>query len=241
MIIYAYTDGPMVETRFYFVYGEMIFRQLLHNDPNEENFTPFNPTIAAYGDPSLDEDGTFDFFRYLVAFEDIGLDEWPLPIYEWEDKPENEKNARILRTFLVRYLFPKYWDAFMLPYGNEDTQEEKTRVYHVFFNKFMQLMIATFHKYVPIIKLYEDKQSSLLDRVESVSEGVSRFNDTPQDGGDFSDDAHTTNISKSESSTSSDFETPMKRLREIRDEFENLYNAWASDFDILFSKGGERL
>lgn len=241
MTIYSYVESGYCEPRFYFNYGEMIFRQVVQIEPTEANFTSFNPVLQRYANEELDEDDNFDFFRYMVAYADIGFDEWPLPIYDWDTKPENKKNAAILRNFLLRYLFPKYWDCYLLPYGNEDTEEEKERVYHRFFDKFLNLLIASFHKYVPLIKLYKDKEASLLDRVTSVTNAINRYNDTPQDSGDFSDDAHTTNISKAESSVASDYETPMKRLKEIRDAFENLYNAWASDFDILFSKGGETL
>ena len=128
MIIYSYVDGSYCEPRFYFNYGEMVFRQVVQIEPTEANFTSFNPVLQQYANEDLAEDDNFDFFRYLVAYADIGFDDWPLPIYDWTTKPENKKNAAILRDFLLRYLFPKYWDCYLLPYGKEDTEEEKERM-----------------------------------------------------------------------------------------------------------------
>lgn len=240
MIIYSYVDGSYCEPRFYFNYGEMIFVMVADFVPSEDEFSPFYPPIQHYfGD--IQETEATTFFRKLVPFDWTQTTKWPLPIYDWETTPENKKNSEMVREFLLHYLFPKYWDCYLLPYGKEDTEEEKERVYHRFFDKFMNLLIASFYKYAPMIKLYKDKEASLLDRVKSESKTISRFNDTPQEGGDFADENHTTNATTARNLTESDYETPMARLAEIREKFENLYNAWASDFDILFAKGGETL
>ena len=69
-------------------------------------------------------------------------------------------------------------------------------------------------------------KSKLLDDVKSSS--VARFNDTPQNSGDFSDDQHTSNITTTTSS--SNVGTMMQRLNEIEDNIKQLYIDWSNEF-----------
>ena len=223
MIMYSFVDGSQCEERYYFNYGAMIFEMIADFVPSEDEFSPFYPPIQHYFGDILEADAT-TFFRKLVP-------------YDWTTTPENKKNSEILREFLLHYLFPKYWDCFMLPRATSDDAESKSAVWRAFFNRFMQLLVATWYKHVPLIKLYKEKEAALLDRVQSESDTISRFNDTPQDGGDFADEDHTTNATTAHNVTASDYETPMARLAEIREKFVNVYNIWAADFDILFMRG----
>ena len=236
MILYSFVDRAGYAPRYYLNYGEMVFFLVTDGEePTEETFFPFNPDLQKNGQAGIDQTEANKFLRRLYPYPDYDVNIWPLPIYA--NTAEEIENNAILRAFLVQYLFPKYWDLYIFPWISEDTPAEITKAYRAFFNKFMQLMVATFYKYLPIIKAYKAKESNLLDKLASQSQTVSRFNDTPQDGGDFSDDEHTTNITGVTNETASDYETPINRLKEIRDKYENLYNAWAVEFDILFTKG----
>lgn len=70
--------------------------------------------------------------------------------------------------------------------------------------------------YGKTIEFYQSSIDDLLGKVKSVSTSISRFNDTPQNGGDYSDDEHTTNITQGQSEVSDDAGTLMERLDEIR-------------------------
>ena len=70
-----------------------------------------------------------------------------------------------------------------------------------------------------LIQNFENNKQKLLDDVKSSS--VARFNDTPQNSGDFSDDNHTSNITTTTSS--SNVGTMMQRLNEIEDNIKQLY------------------
>ena len=74
-------------------------------------------------------------------------------------------------------------------------------------------------KYVMLIQNLELNKSKLLDDVKSSS--LARFTDTPQNSGDFSDDNHTSTITKTENS--SNVGTMMQRLNEIEDNIKQLY------------------
>ena len=81
-------------------------------------------------------------------------------------------------------------------------------------------------KYVMLIQNLENNKSKLLDDVKSAS--ISRFNDTPQNSGDFSDDPHTSTITTTENS--SNVGTMMQRLNEIEDKIKQLYLDWSDEF-----------
>ena len=70
-----------------------------------------------------------------------------------------------------------------------------------------------------LIQNLNNNKAKLLDDVKSSS--TSRFNDTPQNSGDFSDDNHTSNITTTTSS--SNVGTMMQRLNEIEDNIKQLY------------------
>ena len=237
MIIYPYEESPLYKPRFYFNYGEMIFSQIMEGhqeptEPTEENFTPYNDYIQE-AFTTTDTDDELNFFKYLTPYAASVVNAWPVPIYGNSNKAER----KLLIEFMCHYLFPRYWESYLLPWGEEDTAAEKERVYKRFFDRFIELLTATFGKYVPIIKAYKAKEAGLLARLGSQTDNITRFNDTPQEGGDFSDEDHTTTATTATTTTESDFETPINRLKEVRDKWENIYNAWALDFDILFTKG----
>ena len=77
-----------------------------------------------------------------------------------------------------------------------------------------------------LIQNLTNNKSKLLDDVKSSS--VARFNDTPQNSGDFSDDQHTSNITTTTSS--SNVGTMMQRLNEIEDNIKQLYLDWSDEF-----------
>ena len=81
-------------------------------------------------------------------------------------------------------------------------------------------------KYSLLIQNLENNKSKLLDDVKSAS--ISRFNDTPQNSGDFSDDQHTSTTTKTENS--SNVGTMMARLNEIEDNIKQLYIDWSNEF-----------
>lgn len=231
MILYYF--GPYSQRkvpRYFFRFGSLIEERILGAEVPEEDSTPLlNDFQNIVTETATNQ---INFLEQLMPFSSAVL---PLPVYDPTGEAENRK---ILLEFLVQYLFPKYWFLYVYPCG--DSESDSAKVYKSFFNRFSQLIIATWGKYAPIIKAFKEKEGNLLARLGSESTNLTRFNDTPQNTGDFKDEAHTTTATSSTNETSSDYETPINRLAEIRAKFENVYNAWAQDFDILFTRGEDR-
>lgn len=104
----------------------------------------------------------------------------------------------------------------------------------IFFRRFLAYLNLIAPRYVELLAIYATQKSKLLDQVESTTTGIARFNDTPQDEGDFANDEHTTNITQSTGTSLMDFNTPMARLKEIEESYHNVMLLWADEMDKLF-------
>lgn len=117
------------------------------------------------------------------------------------------------------YIWPRFYQEFVV-YADLDENEDFVEKFAR--NKVGQIFAwwtASTEKYSLLIQNLEANKTKLLDDVKSAS--ISRFNDTPQNSGDFSDDNHTSTITKTENS--SNVGTMMQRLNEIEDNIKQLY------------------
>ena len=109
-------------------------------------------------------------------------------------------------------------------------QEDISTQYHNEILRFGELMMSimeqTYDRYATLLKSYDDQKANLLNKVEAIT----RFNDTPQDSGEFADDRHTTHITTSKN----DYDTIMARIDEIDRNYRNLLKDWTSEFEPLF-------
>ena len=119
---------------------------------------------------------------------------------------------------------------------------EKEEAINEFITRFLNVLNVTYPKYATIIKFYTNNEAKLMDALnrdytddaDSSGTVVNRYNDTPQDGGAFEDDNHTTNINESTSSSDSGLEHKetynneymLDRLNRIRDNLSNIYTEW---------------
>ena len=129
-------------------------------------------------------------------------------------------------TCFKSYIWPRFYNEVVV-YTDLDESEDftekfaKTKVGQIF-----AWWISSTEKYSLLIQNLEANKTKLLDDVKSSS--ISRFNDTPQNSGDFSDDQHTSNITTTTSS--SNVGTMMARLNEIEDNIKQLYIDWSNEF-----------
>lgn len=241
MILYSYVDRACEEPRFYLTLGPSIMDGSL----GQFNRTAFNPylmeTVKAFDltqstgrNSFLQYIGSFAPAEYREMYEDEGLPYFKYAIDVYPASADKRNELSILRDFLLNYFFPKYWHSYLSVYANSDDQEALDAAFEQWFNYFAQVLSMTFKKYCILINALKTKEDKLMEQLSSWSYGQSRFNDTPQNSGRFDDDAHTTNLTETDTKAASDFETPIKRIKEIRDNLEDYYNAWALDFDKLF-------
>ena len=142
------------------------------------------------------------------------------------DTPPTATETNEAITCFRNYIWPRFYqEAIVYVYSDEDES---------FLEKFCRTKVgqimawwqSSSEKYSMLIQNLTANKNKLLDDVKSSS--TSRFNDTPQNSGDFSDDAHTSTITKTENS--SNVGTMMQRLNEIEDNIKQLYIDWSNEF-----------
>lgn len=129
-------------------------------------------------------------------------------------------------TCFANYIWPRFYQEAII---YVDSDEDTTFVDKFCTTKVGQIFAwwkSSMDKYIMLIQNLEANKSKLLDDVKSSS--IARFNDTPQNSGDFSDDPHTSTITKTENS--SNVGTMMQRLNEIEDRIKQLYLDWSDEF-----------
>ena len=142
-------------------------------------------------------------------------------------------------TLFNEYLVPYHlFDTIIIsPNEYPDLKNIKydtfNREWHIWFGKFLAIFNRTQSKYIKLITLYEAEANNLMQDIKTLS--INRYNDTPQNSGDFSDDSHTSTINKHETSTP--LVTKMARLEEIRRYWRDIYEEWAKEFRGIFIEG----
>ena len=125
------------------------------------------------------------------------------------------------------HIWPRFYKEPII-YIDED--DENKNIVEVFsleeIGKIFSWWKSSLEKYTLLINNLESNKSKLLDDVKNQSE--TRFNDTPQDTGDFSDNMHTSTITSVVNTSNAG--TVLQRLNEIEDNIKELYYEWSSEF-----------
>lgn len=157
-------------------------------------------------------------------------------------------NAPIWTDYSTHELKPYLEDLWQLIYARyynwyvdyskitafDQELEPTTYMCKVFLFKLVNIIVLTYDRYATILGYYTAQKANLMNQINTSNSGTVRFNDTPQNGGDFSDDEHTTNITQSTSTSTTDGNTPIMRLKEIQDNYRDAMEEWCNEFRRLF-------
>lgn len=124
------------------------------------------------------------------------------------------------------HLWPRFYQEAVIYVDSDESESFLEKFARTKVGQIMSWWQSSSEKYSLLIQNLEANKSKLLDDVKSAS--TSRFNDTPQNSGDFSDDAHTSTVTKTENTTNAG--TMMARLNEIEDNIKQLYIDWSNEF-----------
>ena len=124
------------------------------------------------------------------------------------------------------YIWPRFYQEAIIYRDSDESEDFVEKFARTKIGQIMAWLQSSTEKYSLLIQNFENNKAKLLDDVKSSS--VARFNDTPQNSGDFSDDQHTSTVTKTENS--SNVSTMMARLNEIEDNIKQLYIDWSNEF-----------
>ena len=129
-------------------------------------------------------------------------------------------------TCFVDYIWPRFYQEAVIYVDSDEDESFVEKFCRTKAGQIISWWQSSLEKYNLLIQNLETNKNKLLDDVKSAS--ISRFNDTPQNSGDFSDDQHTSTTTKTENS--SNVATMMARLNEIEDNIKQLYMDWSDEF-----------
>ena len=177
------------------------------------------------------EGTTMDSTSYQLGLEQPG--EFPALIQKMYSSfiPESHLDDAIMQpitnTLWCKYFANGHLKDYIVRTENEDTVEQ---AYLDWMTDFVYILDLTYNKYKKLIELYQSEENNLMKQLEST--GVVKFNDTPQNTGNFEGDDYTTNVSTTTSKTDSG--TIISRLSEIRALYDDIYTAWSNEFKHFF-------
>lgn len=148
------------------------------------------------------------------------------------DETEQDLIAKKLVDLILLkfgHCWVKYKDIEINPADNEEPVPEPPS-FQDWIDKFKYIYITTQDKYKFLIQNYESQRDNLLGKIHSKT--VSRFNDTPQESGDFATDGFNNTVNLSESET--DYADVMTKLDRVQTCYRKLYNDWVEEFWLLF-------
>ena len=102
------------------------------------------------------------------------------------------------------------------------------------YDRINYVYLTTKDRYMLLLNMYKQNKANLLKAVTTAV--TVRFNDTPQDGGDWGDDRHSTTIQSEEQSN--DYMPLMDRISAIEAKYHALMHRWVEQFNSLLG-GGE--
>lgn len=114
------------------------------------------------------------------------------------------------------------------------TEPEFQNKLEIFLQNLVSILTETYDYYHEVLGAYATQKAHLLDRVGSSSGVTTKYNDTPQEGGDYTGDPYISSITNVAGTTEEDRDTPMARLHEIEVLYRDVLDDWARRFDQLF-------
>lgn len=147
---------------------------------------------------------------------------WIAPSADWKSSFSN-----YIDICWQEHIWPKFYDkAICYTDDDEVADDDSEKVFSNFIGPIIAWMTSSDTKFSLLISNQEANKTKLLDQIKSSS--VNRYNDTPQNQGQFEDNEHNTNVTKTENAT--DGATLLARLNEIEDNLKRLYENWSNEF-----------
>lgn len=135
----------------------------------------------------------------------------------------------LLKRNARKSFFSTYHELIKGQLTDENLKEIQQRFY-LFFNYSNMIYDRVLKEYT----YFTQTINKLSGELKSTTDGISRFNDTPQEGGDFKDDEHTTTITTNQMTTTRDYATPAEMLDLTRRKLYNFIEEWVNSFDKFF-------
>lgn len=145
----------------------------------------------------------------------------------WELKENVDK--------VLNLIFNRFKFSYCVSVIESASEEEKIFEAKKFLNNFLNILDMTSPYYLTLLNAYKSKENNLLDGLTTEANSLARFNDTPQNEGDFANDSHTSSTNEVEATTTADNKDVIEKLKSLKDSYNNLLLEWSNEFERLFT------
>lgn len=182
--------------------------------------------------PASPHDKTFadDWFSKILDASDLELAIYGVSEFITDDLVKDVVDA------LMTIVYQRHSDHFV--FWKEMSEDEDYDLAVADFEKYIRTILniieLTTPKYISLLQSTEYYSENPIAPLESETRGKTRFNDTPQDIGEWNDDEHATNVSDSSNKSYVDSGSIVSRLDEAFKNWKSTILEWSNEFNQAF-------
>ena len=182
--------------------------------------------------PASPHDKTFadDWFSKILDASDLELAIYGISEFISDDTIKDVIDA------LMTIVYQRHSEHFI--YWEKTLADVYPSLDVAYFGKYIKTLLniieLTTPKYLPLLQDQEYYSYAPTSPLKSKTTGRTRFNDTPQNMGEWNDEEHATNVSKSVNETEVDSGSIVSRLNEAFKEWRSIILEWANEFNQAF-------
>ena len=169
---------------------------------------------------------------FVAQFNALTMQEFMTDVIQkcgWQAPTDSWKTSfsEYLDKCWQEHIWPKFYDKAICYTDDEEVADDDSeKVFSNFIGPIIAWMTSSDTKFRLLIANQEANKDKLLGQIKNSS--TTRFNNVPQNQGQFDDDEHNTTTTKVESAT--DGSTLLTRLNEVEDNLKRLYEDWSNEF-----------
>lgn len=182
--------------------------------------------------PANPHDKTFadDWFSKILDACDLELAIYGVSEFISDDTIKDVIDA------LMTIVYQRHSEHFI--YWEKNLADVYPSLNVAYFGKYVKTLLniieLTTPKYLPLLQDQEYYSYAPTSPLKSKTTGRTRFNDTPQNMGDWNDEEHATNVSKSVNESEVDSGSIVARLDEAFKNWRSIILEWANEFNQAF-------
>ena len=184
--------------------------------------------------PAKPHDKTFadDWFSKILDASDLELAIYGISEFISDDTIKDVIDA------LMTIVYQRHSEDFVYWVEMDADHDYSLDVgyFSTYVKTLLNIIELTTPKYLPLLQDQEYYSYAPTSPLKSKTTGRTRFNDTPQNMGEWNDEEHATNVSKSVNESEVDSGSIVARLDEAFKNWRSIILEWANEFNQAFLK-----
>lgn len=169
--------------------------------------------------------------RYYYTMKDLGVQKTDLRDIFNDDTYQDTIVGKLVDLIFLKYKnsWIEYVDVSADPWDGSSVDPDLPNI-EDWLDKMKYIYETTQDRYKTIIKTYEEHKNELVNDMETNS--INKFNNTPQDAGDFTGNGFTSTVNTS--NTKVQVNDNISKINKLYTLLRNTYNNWVEEFRPLF-------